>query len=108
MGPSMWQKNLNQFLQVTLLGASAIFGLLLVSSPLIAQVDTATSAAASEPQARSATASTPASEQPQNSQMSGSISGTVLDATGAPVAGAQVRLTRQNTTPRGTPLQEAG
>jgi len=99
MGPSMWQKNLNQFLQVTLLGASAIFGLLLVSSPLIAQVDTATSAAASEPQARSATASTPASERPQNSVATGSISGTVLDATGAPVAGAQVRLTRQTTTP---------
>ena len=95
----MWQKNLNQFLQVTLLGASAIFGLLLVSSPLIAQVDTATSAAASEPQARSATASTPASERPQNSVATGSISGTVLDATGAPVAGAQVRLTRQTTTP---------
>ena len=99
MGPSMWQKNLNQFLQVTLLGASAIFGLLLVSSPLIAQVDTATSAAASEPQARSATASTPASERPQNSVATGSISGTVLDATDAPVAGAQVRLTRQTTTP---------
>jgi len=96
MGPSMWQKNLNHFFQVTLLGAGALFGLVLASSPLIAQVEKATSAAAA----------TPFSGQAQNSIATGSISGTVLDATGAPVSGAQIRLTRQTTTPVAQTLTE--
>ena len=100
MGPSMWQKNLQHFFQVTLLGSGAIFGVLLVSSPLLAQVDKATTvAAASEPQGRSADVTTPVSVQPQNTQMSGSISGTVVDVTGAPVSGAQIRLTGEAATP---------
>jgi len=96
----MWQKNLQHFFQVTLLGSGAIFGVLLVSSPLLAQVDKATTvAAASEPQGRSADVTTPVSVQPQNTQMSGSISGTVVDVTGAPVSGAQIRLTGEAATP---------
>ena len=100
MGPSVWQKNPNPFFRVTLLGAGMICGLLLGSSPLLAQADRATSAAAaSEPQGRSTDATTPTSGQAQDSQAIGSISGTVLDATGAPVSGAQVKLTRVATTP---------
>jgi hypothetical protein len=100
MGPSLWQKNPNPFLRVTLLGAGMICILLLGSSALLAQVDTATSAAAaSEPLGRSADATTPTSQQAQDSLAIGSISGTVLDATGAPVSGAEVKLTRLTNTP---------
>jgi hypothetical protein len=107
MGPSMRQKNPNHFLQVTLLGAGMICGLLLGSSPLLAQEERATSAAAaSEPERRSADATTPLSGQPQNSIAIGSINGTVLDATGGPVSGAQVRLTHEATTPAVETLTE--
>jgi Carboxypeptidase regulatory-like domain len=99
MGPSMWQKNSNPLVQVTLLGLMC--ALLLGSSPALAQAGLVTSGApASEPSVRSADATngTP-SEQPQNSLAIGSISGTVTDATGAPVFGAEVRLTREVPTP---------
>ena len=100
MGPSVWQKNSNPFLQVTSLGAGLVLGLLLGSSPLLAQADKANSAAvASEPQGRPADASTAASGALQNSLAIGSISGIVLDVTGAPVSGAEVRLTREATAP---------
>ena len=100
MGPSAWQKNPNPFLQVTVLGAGMICGLLLSSSPLVAQAARATSAAAaSEPQGSSADGTTPASGEAPDPLAIGSISGTVLDATGAPVSGAKVRLTRETTTP---------
>jgi Carboxypeptidase regulatory-like domain len=100
MGPSMWQKNPTSFLRVTLLGAGMICILLLGSSSLLAQADKAISAAAaSEPQGRSTNPATPTGGQPQDSPATGSISGTVLDATGAPVSGAQVKLTRLTTTP---------
>jgi len=100
MGPSVWQKNPNPFFRVTLLGAGLICGLLLSSSPLLAQSDRATSAtAASEPQGRSTDATTPTSGQALDSLTVGSISGTVLDTTGAPVSGAQIRLTREAATP---------
>jgi len=93
-----------------LLGVGLICGLLLGSSPLLAQADGAPSAAtASEPQGRAAGATTLANGQPQNYLTMGSISGTVLDVTGAPVSGAQVRLTRQATAPvRVTPTEQDG
>ena len=107
MGPSILHKNSNPFCRVTLLGVGLICGLLLGSSPLLAQADRAPSAAtASEPQVRAADATTPASGRPQNSLAMGSISGTVLDVTGAPVSGAQVSLTREATTV--TPTAEDG
>ena len=110
MGPSGWHKNSNPFFRVTLLGVGLICGLLLGSSPLLAQADGAPSAAtASEPQGRAAGATTLANGQPQNYLTMGSISGTVLDVTGAPVSGAQVRLTRQATAPvRVTPTEQDG
>jgi len=98
MGPSVWQKNPNPFFRVTLLGAGLICSLLLGSSPLLAQADRAT-AAAVETQERSADASTPASGQAQDFLAAGSIGGTVLDATGAPISGAQARLRREATMP---------
>lgn len=103
----MWQKNPNIFFRVTLLGAGLICGLLLGSSPLLAQADRATSAAAAgEPQGRFTDATKPTSGQPQDSMAIGSISGTVLDVTGAPVSGAQVRLTREATTPAAETLTD--
>ena len=108
MGPSVWHKN-STFFRVTLLGVELICGLLLGSSLLSAQADRAASAAmASEPRGRGADATTPANG-PQNSLAMGSISGTVLDVTGAPVSGAQVRLTREATTPvQMTPTAQDG
>ena len=100
MGPSLWQKNSNPFFRITLLGACIICILLLSPSLLLAQADAATSAAAAGgPVGRVTDAATPASGQPQDSLEIGIIGGTVLDATGAPVSGAQVKLTRLATTP---------
>src|SRR5664279_2389466 len=74
--------------------------LLLGSSVLLAQAERATSAAAAgEPAGLSTDSTTPASGQPQDFLAIGSIGGTVLDATGAPVVGAQVKLIRLTTTP---------
>jgi len=99
MGPSLCHKNPNPFLRVTLLGAGMVC-ILLGSSLLSAQADTATfAAAAGELQGRSTDAATPTSGQAQDSLAIGSIGGTVLDATGAPVSGAWVKLTRLTTTP---------
>jgi len=100
MGPSVWQKNPNPFFRVALLAAGMICILLLGSSVLLAQAERATSAAAAgEPAGLSTDSTTPASGQPQDFLTIGSIGGTVLDATGAPVSGAQVKLTRLATTP---------
>ena len=91
----MWQKNPTSFFRVTLLGAALICSLLLGSSLLLAQADNvASAAAAGYPQGRPADATTSASMQVQDSPATGSVSGTVLDTTGAPVSGAKVRLTR--------------
>ncbi len=110
MGPSLQHKNSHSFLRVPLLGIGLICGVLLSSSPLLAQADNAASATtASGPQGHTADATTPASGQPPNSLAMGSISGTVLDVTGAPVSGAQVRLTREATTPvQMTPTAQDG
>ena len=103
----MWQKNLNPFFGASLLGAGMLCVLLLGASPLLAQADRATSAtAAREPQGRSTDAITPTSGQPQDFLAIGNISGTVLDATGAPLSKAQVRLTREATTPAAETLTE--
>jgi len=100
MGLSIWQKNPTAFIRFALLCCGLTCGLLLGSGPVLAQADRATSAAtASEPAGRSADAITPTSAQPQNPLAIGSISGTVLDVTGAPVSGAQVRFTRAAATP---------
>ncbi len=107
MGPSMWQKKLNPFYGMTVLASRMICILLLGSCPLLAQASGSTSAAAAgAPQGRSTDAITPTSGQPQAFPAIGSISGTVLDATGAPVSGAQVRLTREATTPAAETLTE--
>jgi carboxypeptidase family protein len=99
MGPSTWQKNPNPFSRLALLGAGMICGLLLCSSFLLAQTDRATSVTtANEAQGRLTDSMVPKSEQAQGSLTIGNISGTVLDATGAPVSGAQVKLTRVATT----------
>jgi hypothetical protein len=45
----------------------------------------------------------PASEQPPDRRLPGNISGTVVDQTGTPVAGARIRLSHQDQ----TPIQEA-
>jgi hypothetical protein len=101
MGPSRWQQNPSPFFQVTLLAAGVICSLLLGSSLLLAQADRATSAdaATSDLQGRSTDATTAAGGQVPDSPATGNISGTVLDATGVPVSGAKVRLTRLTTTP---------
>ena len=103
----MWQKNLSPFLGISLVVAGMIGILLLGSSPLLAQADRATSAAAAHaPQGRSTDAITTTSAQPQDFLAIGSISGTVQDATGAPVSKAQVRLSREATTPAAETLTE--
>jgi len=99
MGPGWWDKNSEPLFRVTLLGV-LICGLLLGSLPLLAQADRPPSVpTASEPQRGAPDATTPASGQPQNSLATGSISGMVLDVTGGPVSGAQVRLMRAATIP---------
>ncbi len=99
MGPSTQPKNPKPFFHVILLGAGMALVVLLGPSLLFAQVDSANSAASSEVQGRSSDANMTASEQAQNPVANGSISGTVLDVTGTPVSGAQVRLTREAATP---------
>jgi len=110
MGPSVWQKNPNSFFPITLLRTGLIFSLMLGSSPLLAQADKSTSAAAAiELQGRSADASMPTNGQAPAVLAIGNISGTVLDVTGAPLPRAQVSLTREATTPpQVTPTAEDG
>jgi Carboxypeptidase regulatory-like domain len=101
MGPSMWQKNPTSFLRFTLLAAGVICSLLLGSSLLLAQADRVPSvnAGTTDLQGRPTDATAAASGQAEGSAATGNISGTVLDATGVPVSGAKVRLTRLTTTP---------
>jgi carboxypeptidase family protein len=95
MGPSTWLKYAHPSFQLTLLGLMCGF---LLNSSLFAQTDARTpAAAASETQAHLGAA--PATIQSQDPLAIGTISGIVLDVTGAPVSGAQVKLTRNATTP---------
>lgn len=97
MGPSLRQESTNHFFRVSFHVAALICGLLLVVSPLLAQTNGSASAPATGNRQESAADLTvPPTGQPQGSPASGSISGTVLDATGGPVSGAQVRLTRES------------
>ncbi len=108
MGPGMWQKNPTSFFRVTLLGAALICGLLPGSSLLLAQADNVASVAAATgyPQERPADATTSASRQVQDSPTTGSVSGTLLDTTGAPISGAKVKLTRGASAPAAETLTE--
>lgn len=100
MGPSPSQKNTRHSLRVTFHVAWLICGLLLVVPPLRAQSDGAVAAsAASSPQEHPTDLTMTPTGQPQDPQALGSVSGTVLDATGTPVSGAQVKLTHAAATP---------
>lgn len=96
MGPGAWPKNILHFFRATVLVALLTCGLLLGSSPLLAQSDETASV---NQQGHSADSNLPRSGSSQDPHVIGSISGTVLDVTGVPVSGAQVRLIRTSTTP---------
>ncbi len=72
------------------LGACLVCGPLLASTPVVAQTDT---------RPTSVDAITRANVVAQDSPARGNISGTVLDTSGVPVRGAQIRLTRDATSP---------
>jgi len=93
MGYSSLQNPPLALFRATLLGTGLLFALSLASSPASAQTDKPTTAT-----------SGPA----QSAVPVGSVSGTVLNVTGAPVSGAQVRLTRANTPPQVLPTGEDG
>ena len=100
MGPMVRQKNPTSFFQVTLVGAGLICGLLLGSLPVLAQADGGKLGRGGQRTAgTNCRYNALTSGQAQGSPAMGSISGTVLDATGAPVSGAEVKLTRVATTP---------
>jgi hypothetical protein len=108
MGYSSWQSHPVPLFRVTLLGTGLIFALVLGSSQAFAQADKPTSAtAATALQGAVGSANAPA--QGQGGLPIGSISGTVLNVTGAAVSGAQVRLTGgANTAPQVIPTAEDG
>ena len=89
MGASRRQRNRNHFLRAALLGSRMICALLLCSSLLLAQTTIQ----------NSGVSVTPAIGVTNDSRAIAIISGTVLDATGAPVSGAKVRLTRGANSP---------
>ena len=110
MGPSAWEKNTNCFFRVIFHVAWLTCGVLLVVSPVLAQADgSASASAAGKQQERSTDITAPPGGQGQDPQAVGSLSGTVHDATGGPVSGAQVRLSRASTSPDAETLtQEDG
>ncbi|HME33542.1 MAG TPA: carboxypeptidase-like regulatory domain-containing protein [Terriglobales bacterium] len=100
MGPNSSQKNTKNPFRVTFHVACLICGLLLVAPRLLAQSDGATAASTTgSQQQRSTDLTVTPAVQAQDPQGIGSISGTVLDATGAPISGAQVKLILASTTP---------
>ena len=100
MGPSLRQGSTIHFVRVTFRVAGLICGLFLVVCPLLAQTDRSASASATGQRQERSTAPTASQRgQPQGSLAIGTISGTVLDATGGPVAGARVTLSRASTLP---------
>jgi hypothetical protein len=99
MGQRSPQKDTSNSFRVAFHVAWLICGLLLLVPLLSAQPDGAAVASANGSQQQGSTDPTIApSGQPQDLQAIGSISGMVLDATGAPVSGAQVRLRRASAT----------
>jgi hypothetical protein len=93
MGPSAWKKKIPDcFLRVTFHVVWLIGGLLLISPQLLAQADG--SAETITQISASSDATAPSVAQSQSSAPAGTISGTVLDATGSPVSGAHISLTR--------------
>jgi hypothetical protein len=92
MGPSTRQTKPDYFLRVTFHVVWLIGGFLLISPQLLAQADGSAETITQKPAAIDATA--PASGQSQVSTPAGTVSGTVLDATGHPISGAHVSLTR--------------
>jgi hypothetical protein len=100
MSQNWSQKSIKNFLRVTFHVASLTGGLLLMVPPLLAQSDGAAAASATASQQQRSTDQTMTpSGQPQPPEATGSISGTVLDVTGHPVSGAQVRLSRPSAAP---------
>jgi hypothetical protein len=98
MGQSAGQKDAGQLCRVGFHVAWLICGLLLAASPLLAQSDRPASASGNQ-QERSGDPTSGPSVQPQVRQAIGCISGTVLDATGGPVSGAQIRLRSEPASP---------
>jgi len=96
MGQGVWQRELDSLLPITLL-----VGLIAcLSAPLFGQSERSSSAAsASEPQAVTRDASNPANLSSPNAPAVGNIGGTVLDSTGTPVPGAEVKLISQPGSP---------
>ena len=90
------QMQLSRTLALIALGT----GLLCCAMPSVAQVDNLSEGAASqETQVRSLQEATPANPQVAGGVAVGTIRGTVVDPTGAPVSGAEVRLTREPAIP---------
>jgi hypothetical protein len=100
MGQSSPQKNVKNSFRITSYVAWLICGLLLLVPRLVAQSDGAAVDSATGGQKERSTDSTiTPGVQAQDPQVMGTISGTVLDATGAPIFGAQVRLSIASATP---------
>lgn len=107
MGPSKWHESSNLLFRVTILCAKLVGGLLLGSSLLFAQIDRTNSSTSAEvPQGNSTVTVASPNAQPETSQAIGNVSGTVLDATGTPVAGARVIFTREALSPAVETLTE--
>ena len=107
MGPNTSPKCPHPSLQVKLLGTGLVCGLLLSYSPLSAQTQSTTPAeTATDPRSSAVATPAPAPTQAPTSPAVGTVSGTVLDVTGAPLSGAQVRLTRDVAPPAAVTVSE--
>jgi hypothetical protein len=93
MGLGLWQRKLEYFLQITFLAAALIAS---PSAALFAQSDKTPSGTSGIEQP-AAILNPNSAENPQlpDAPVVGNINGTVLDATGTPVPGAEVKLTGQ-------------
>lgn len=98
MGPRWWQKKSTHFFPVTLLGAGLLSSLL-GAPTLLAQDSKPSPAGLNQSQTNVPNANATLAGQMGVSAAGGTVSGTVLDVTGMPVSGAQVRLTHGTATP---------